>query len=542
MEPTSFIRMAASSLDNSLLSYSSPRARPHSFNAITHLQQLRDEKQYIHPESMIHFKQNMDKLGDEFERAQYKLSFSTNSSVQHDDFALRPNHSITHSTNHQLLPNITVTPSPNTSLPLPLEQPLKISSIGSAIDQRLQNLKAKLSKLEQEDHQAIISNNHETPSSIISLPPLRSPTSLNNSFSEKYQQYMQRYHGGAQANQARIRQTNDVTSHSFPEYNTTNLQQKSKKNAQSLVNKIRERSKCLFDAANCGFKTKHAQKDNERVRAHIVGKSSNLNFDDRLNSSWRRTEFQINKIKKMNEHFQSKYDGKMMNDSIASSHWTLDSQLQTTHLLPQLQVSALDVVNEQSIKSSHSFHTVDSYKSGSAIGGAKAKKEDENVINFSFNDRGIQVRVPSVCSECNKRMTSSDIKVITLQNERDYEQKQLEFDEQVVFQKQQICATSTSSSLEIKSTLSEMDRKRLIMDLKNMDGDYSDCRSDGILISERKRKKGKTLRAKVENLKMSMQIDKTNNEGMEVDEWSYLKNKLRIYEDKLRSIDPTLLE
>mmetsp|Transcript_70396 Transcript_70396/g.63186 ORF Transcript_70396/g.63186 Transcript_70396/m.63186 type:complete len:230 (+) Transcript_70396:2-691(+) len=129
---------------------------------------------------------------------------------------------------------------------------------------------------------------------------------------------------------------------------------------------------------------------------------------------------------------------------------------------------------------------------------------------------------------------------------------------------------------EIGTTMSEHDRKQLIMDLKSMDGD---CRSDGYLLDERKRVNDKnrfakdilngnnapkarrmrsydnknqnrdrnrgSLRAKLNELRMSMDGNRNDNQrksNNRNDEYGYLRQKLKIYEDKLRNIDPTLLE
>merc|ERR1712154_677303 len=188
-----------------------------------------------------------------------------------------------------------------------------------------------------------------------------------------------------------------------------------------------------------------------------------------------------------------------MNESMTSSHWTLDTRAhahthaQTAHL-PQLPT--LDVVKEY----------------------------------IPQKDKGIQGQMPVICSQCKRRMERND-----LQNDGHSETA-------MVFHTRKEIVTqstlSTSSSIELKSSMSEMDRKRFIMDLKNMD---ADCRSDGMVRDERnkgKRTKRNSLRAKVKNLKMSMQINSNQDQDQrkEFDEYSNLKNKLRIYEDKLRSI------
>eukprot|EP01083_Nonionella_stella_P261856 891029_1 len=67
--------MAATSLDNSLLASPSTKDIP---NTDPQPQQIRHEKQYIDPNSMAHFKNNLQTLGNEFEKANRKLAFSTN--------------------------------------------------------------------------------------------------------------------------------------------------------------------------------------------------------------------------------------------------------------------------------------------------------------------------------------------------------------------------------------------------------------------------------------------------------------------------------
>ena len=757
--PTRFISMAATSLDNSLQTglSSNTSAHHHTISNIPP-QQIRPRKQYISQNSMINFERNMNNLGNEFEKVRRELTFSTNSlqsqlaainrhKYEPEPSALSPNHSTSQSLQNDqitpMLPNITATPLPNTSMPLPSSPHKQISTIGSVIDERLQNLRAKLHKLEQEDqlnlehniklqqqqitqhpikqnypnlqqNQNMVNKTWEAPikataggslntlitptgNSAVSLPNIiKDP--LNTSFAIKYETYMQKYHGRRHESKHKDfgGYKRDMSSHSFPEYTTIELE-KSRNETQNMVAKIQEKSKALF-ATNVTSLNNQIQKPVNKLE-NDVNKENVLmmdehdkklydkcinNFDDQLNVTWNKTQRELKKLKNMSDHFkrttqfnENKYNFNeiksnpkpkpkpiAVDESIASSHWTLDSQASQSLHVPTLKM--VHEEHEQSLGDSMEFHleslrdrddaTESFFTSNTPQGGNKgvqtesfdggviekynddtntnttnnAEEAPENVINLSFN-RGIQVKIPILCKHCNKAMDMNEVKVITLENEKrsnEMEHKQTEFEDEEkrqcityddgqrrgnkkkmnvsrdVLYHHQICSTSTATlsrsssasfiknndKTEVGTTMSEYDRKQLIMDLKSMDGDqdYSDCRSDGYLLGQRKRnidknrfaknilnddrnkskssisrdskkydfdkrsKKGRSsLREKLQDLKMNFDASTNCNRnqgrnGLDYrgnnDEYSYLKQKLRSYEDKLRNIDPTLLE
>eukprot|EP01084_Bolivina_argentea_P099045 178028_1 len=499
--PTRFISMAASSLDNSIIS--------------TH-----QEKAYlIDPHSMIQFEENMNALGNEFEKARHKLAFST-TSLQ---------------TQAPQLPNITATPLPNTTAPLPISSTeyQSISCIGSTIDKRLQNLRAKLLELQQKDQengtvakQNIYKKNtiHKQPQdTAISCPlPILSEKTLNTSqisFAQKYDKYMRKYHG----------ETYGSKRHSLPQYKTHRNGQQARDNAHHLLSKIQQKSKALFATdmdmhRHTANETPYVMNDDHkydnkaRTLAHI---------DEQLNATWTKTELQLNKIKKMNQHFKQNAL-KSVSQSVASSHWTLDSQVAQSMHIP-----SLNTVKEASVTHSHdvhhSFFTATSYngdeekrqtekrnRNGLQLytQNTKERQDPKEVINLSFN-RGIQVTVPLLCSQCKRCLDREDIAVVRVENK----------------QSNGVLSRSSSSSLiqdkvETGTTMSESDRKQLIMDLKSIDGDnhkqsnhimrHSDCHSDGVLLDERRDTQNKThqrhsLRAKLNDLKMSMNTPRTYN-------------------------------
>merc|ERR1712129_268855 len=208
--------------------------------------------------------------------------------------------------------------------------------------------------------------------------------------------------------------------------------------------------------------------DNYSLSTTII---NNNNFDDELDATWQKTECQIDKLTNMNRRFQSKYDHKT-----------------TTVHLPQIPI-------------------------------LKSKE-----------DKCIQVDIPICCSHCKQRMDDR-IDNFEQMNEENMN-LQMEMHTTTSTMRKEIVTTSTSSSMEMKSVISELDRKKFIMDLKNMDVDTKQC-------VKRKRTKKNSLRDKVNNLKMSMQIGNAVDEKKkEVDDYFILQNKLKVYEDKLRSIDP----
>jgi len=614
-QPTRFISMAASSLDTTLLSSSpSPRLQAScSLNNNLQSQQMRVEKHYIDPKSMIHFERKMESLGDDFERARKKMAFSTYS-LLNDTLMLNDNDNddevlhgmnITPSSKNKL-PNITNTPLPNTTLPLPITMDSKISSIGSAIDERLKNLRAKLLKLEQEDCGTSMESTYNaqpTHSDIASVGtrniyntqntdiyPIKSTENIslntiettqnaeispNTSFAAKYNEYMLKYHG---PKSKKYRNRNiEITSHSFPDYNPLNNinRKKSRDNAQNLVARIQQKSKALFQYKS-DIKPVPTQKNKRPFITDNGDKAmydqTITNFDDQLNATWTKTRLQIDKIMKMNEHFKRSNQAKYNKSNQKESEY---NQYPTPISLNEDTLNAEESKSDDQSVKSQTFFTMNTYN-----GDTTDIQKHESLIN----NKGIQVKIPVLCSRCNKDINSEDVQ--NKNNMLMVERKQMEYDDNksnVLYQ--QICSTSTStlskssstrsfqnhSEIETATTISESDRKRLISELKSMDGgygdlrcnnsnkwNYSDCRSDGILFDERKRtkdhrkkyaksmlhetkkKKRTSLRSKLNDLKITM--DTQPNNDYKCDEYLLLRNKLRSYENKLRSIDPTLLE
>eukprot|EP01084_Bolivina_argentea_P211465 359727_1 len=556
---------------------------------------------------MAHFKNNLQTLGNEFEKANRKLAFSTNTFQSELSNMNKNNIQSTiypHNTSSRSLSPIVSNKiennnnnllQTNASFPLPsnpkstTEKHQQISSIGTAIDKRLQNLRAKLRQLEQEDkktqknerNNCIQSTNKpinkikyiSKTDTALSLPLINNDT-LDTSFAQKYKQYMQKYHG-------------NTSTYSYPEYNTIAT--------QNLVSKIKQKSKALFET-DIDYKNNmknNIQKQHKNIAPYITDDNEYdktiKNFDDELNKTWNRTQLRLKKIKSMNEHFKKRnnYNNKIsVTQSITSSHWTIDSthyeNINNTQI-PTVYENKMTNAEINNSGDDKSFFTADSYHvhgskmdnvHNTVVENVESKQTEmdkyvtsinenekgQKVINLSFN-KGIQVRIPVLCSHCNRDINTKDIAVISLENKKTFVSENMNIkcmdknEQKIESNEYDNIKDINMGKCDVNTTMSESDRKQLIMDLKSIDGDgynynygNSDCKSDGILFEDKYKNK-KSLRAKVNDMKLNMNQKKScerkcddNMTNAKHEEYLYLKRKLLIYENKLRNIDPTLLE
>jgi len=213
----------------------------------------------------------------------------------------------------------------------------------------------------------------------------------------------------------------------------------------------------------------------------------------------------------------------------------------------------------------------------------------ENVLNLSFN-RGVQVRIPVLCQHCNRTMDVQDIEVIRKETEDEIDSKMecppeserrvTRGDSDGVIGKIYSSTTSISTSssfvrgrndeVELATTMSEADRKRLIMDLKAMEMDHdgsgavttlgqnsggngrrvqSESFSDGMgrceenrnrfanrILNETEPTKGSkeskpSLRERLKELKKEMGLEPDDKES---GHYTYLQHQTRVYHHRGR--------
>ena len=151
---------------------------------------------------------------------------------------------------------------------------------------------------------------------------------------------------------------------------------------QNMVARVQEKTKYLFETdIDIEKEKKYKPKIMENMNEEEIYKQTIHNFDDQLNATWKKTQLQLKKIKNMNQHFQrsnqakyniaDKYEHRdnVMNESIASSHWTLDSQNGQS-----MPITSLKILHEESTQNGELL-VDDTFNED---------KESKNIINLAF--------------------------------------------------------------------------------------------------------------------------------------------------------------